>query len=313
MATLTVVIVINFLLFRALPGDPSALLLQGSRGSVTRAQIDAQRERWGLDRPLIPDQLIAYVTSTIQGDLGYSFKYRGRPVADVVGERLLPTLLLLGLAQGIAISVGVAIGAVAGWRRGSRFDKVATGVSIVLYATPYFWLGMILIILFAGSIHLLPSQGMITPARTGGGILATVMDVVSHLILPLTTLTLGFVAQYILVTKSAVTSVRTEDYIQTARAKGLPSDRILARHALPNAILPVIAVASVNIGYIVVGAITVEAVFSWPGIGSLTVEALSGRDYPVMQAIFLLLGVSVVLANLLAEIAYGLLDPRVEQ
>ncbi|RMI14823.1 ABC transporter permease [Sinorhizobium meliloti] len=308
--TLLMVATLNFLLFRVIPGDPASLLLGGARISVTAEQIEAQRQSWGLDRPLFPDQVVDYLSATLHGDLGYSFKFRGRHVADLILERLPATIALVGLAQVGAILCGVLLGVYAGWRRGGAVDRVVTGASLALYSTPSFWLGMVLVVIFSTVLGWLPGYGAYSPGA-GFGALASVVDYMRHLALPVTAVALGLVGQYVVVARAAMSEIVTEDYMVTARAKGLTNGQMLMRHAFRNAMLPVVTLISLNLGYVVAGAITVEAVFAWPGIGGLTVEALNARDYPVLQGIFLLLGASIVFANLLADVAYGLLDPRV--
>ncbi|OHV75745.1 ABC transporter permease [Ensifer sp. LCM 4579] len=310
--TLLMVAILNFILFRVIPGDPAGLLLDGSRSAVTSEQIEAQRERWGLDRPLIPDQVLDYLSATAKGDLGYSFKFRGQRVSDLLLDRLPATIALVGVAQIIAISAGVMLGIYAGWRRGGAVDTIATGGSLALYATPSFWLGMVLVVVFSTKLGWLPGYGAYSPGADTGS-LAWLADYLRHLVLPASTVALGIMGQYVLVARAAMSDVVAEDYMVTARAKGLTSGQMLLRHAFRNAMLPVVTLVTLNLGYVVAGAITVETVFAWPGIGSLTVGALNARDYPVLQGVFLLLGTSIVFANLIADLAYGLLDPRVTQ
>ena len=307
------VAVLNFVLFRVVPGDPATLLLSGSRVGISAAQIQAQRTRWGLDRPVFPDQLLAYVVATAKGDLGYSFKYRGQKVTDLLLERLPATIVLVGLAQALAILAGLLLGAYAGWRRGRLLDRIVTNSSLVLYATPYFWLGMVLILVFSTGLGWFPANGLFTPGIQQTDPLSWLSDGASHLVLPVTAVALGLFGQYVLVTRAAIGDVLTEDYMVTARAKGLTENQMLMRHAFQNGMLPVVTLVTLNLGYIVAGTITAESVFAWPGIGQLTVEALNARDYPVLQGIFLLLGASIVLANLITDIVYGLLDPRVRR
>jgi peptide/nickel transport system permease protein len=312
-ATVVMIITINFVLFRVVPGDPATMLLSGARQSVSQNQIDALRKRWGLDRPLIPDQLVAYVGSTLQGDLGFSFRYGGEPVADLLLQRIPATILLVGVGQGLAIVAGVLLGCLAGWRRGSAIDRLVTNGSLVLYSAPQFWLGMVLVLAFSAGLHSLPPNQLQTPGRVYSDAVAQAADIAAHSALPVATVALGWIGQYVLVTRSAISDVLTEEYMVTAWAKGLSRRQLLFRHAFRNAMLPIATLITVNLGYIVAGAITVEAVFAWPGIGSLTAQAVIGRDYPVLQGIFLLLGVGIVVANLLSDVAYGFLDPRVRR
>ncbi|ESX83775.1 ABC transporter permease [Mesorhizobium sp. LNJC405B00] len=308
--TLFMVAILNFILFRVIPGDPANLLLAGAKTSITAEQIEAQRERWALDRPLIPDQVLDYLSTTLQGDFGYSFKFRGRHVADLILERLPATIALVGVAQVLAIICGVMLGVYAGWRRGGAVDHIATGVSLALYSTPAFWLGMILVVIFSTALGWLPGYGVHSLGAITGS-LDWLIDYLRHLALPVTAVTLGLIGQYVVVARAAMSEVVTEDYMVTARAKGLTNGQMLMGHAFRNAMLPVVTLITLNLGYVVAGAVTVEAVFAWPGIGGLTVEALNARDYPVLQGVFLLLGASIVVANLVADLAYGLLDPRV--
>jgi peptide/nickel transport system permease protein len=310
-ATLTIlfILALNFFLFRLMPGSPERILLRNPNISAETKQ--AVREKWGLDKPLVPDQFIAYVESMAQGDLGLSFKYRGQPVTEVLGDRVWPTVILFGLGEVIAVVLGLGLGAYAGWKRGGSVDYVGNGVSLVLYSTPYFVLGMFLLVIFASALHWFPTNGMLTVGQSYNSILDRLWDFGSHLVLPLATVSLGLVGLYSILMRSSIIETLAEDYVQTARAKGLRDWRVLRVHALPNALLPAVTLVAIQMGYVIAGAITAEIVFNWPGLGTLTVDALAARDYPVLQGVFLLLAISVVLANLAADLLYGLLDPRV--
>ena len=307
--TIVAIVLLNFLMFRLMPGSPDRAL--GRNPNLTPEVIAAARARWGLDKPLFPDQLVAYVGSTVTGDLGFSIFYRGQPVTDVVGGSVGPTVLLVGLGEVVAIAFGLLIGAYAGWRRGGLVDRVGNGASLILYSMPYFVIGMPLIIVFAAGLHWFPTSGMISPSADGGPLPAYLLDLGRHLVLPLTAVSLGLLGAYSILMRAAIIETRAEDYITTARAKGLTDGRILRSHAFPNALLPMVTLIAINLGYVIAGAITAEIVFNWPGLGTLTVEALNSRDYPVLQGIFLLVAVSVVVANFVADIVYGFLDPRV--
>jgi len=308
--TILLIICLNFVLFRMMPGSPERILL-GRIPGISQQVLDTTKARWGLDKPLFPDQFVAYVGSTLRGDLGFSFVARGRPVTEVLESRLGPTLLLFGLGEIIAIVLGLVLGAYSGWRRGGVVDYVGNGISLILYSTPYFLLGMGLLLLFATGLGWFPTFGISEVGRVYDGPLDELADVAWHLALPLATVSLGLVGQYAILMRSSIVETLSEDYITTARAKGIGDGRVLRGHAIPNALLPTVTLVAINIGYVVAGAITVEVVFNWPGLGTLTVDALSGRDYPVLQGVFLLLSVTVVLANLVADIVYGFLDPRV--
>jgi peptide/nickel transport system permease protein len=306
-ATIVAIVLLLFVLFRMMPGSPDRAV---KNPNMTQAMQDAQRARWGLDKPLFPDQLVAYVQSTLTGDLGASIKYRGSPVTDVIGGAVGPTVLLVGLGEAIAIVFGLGLGALSGWRRGGPVDRFGNGASLVLYSMPYFVIGMPLIIVFAAGLGWFPTSGM-TTAGGATSFIAQVLDVGGHLVLPLAAVSLGLIGGYSILMRSAIIETRAEDYITTARAKGLSDGRILRTHAFPNALLPMVTFIAINLGYVIAGAITLEVVFSWPGLGTLTVAALDARDYPLLQGIFLLVSVSVVVFNLIADLVYGALDPRV--
>ena len=308
--TIVMVVVLNFLLFRLMPGSPERVLLRNP--NLTPEVIAETRARWGLDQPLVPNQLLTYIGATARGDLGYSLKFRGQPVTEVIGSRVWPTLILFGLGELIAIIVGLALGAYSGWRRGGPVDYVGNGVSLVLYSMPYFLLGMILLVIFATTLGWFPVSGMLTVGVTYDSVFDQLTDFLAHLALPLITVSLGLIGQYSILMRTSVIDTLGEDYVTTARAKGIVDSRVLRWHAIPNALLPTVSLIAINLGYLIAGAITVEVVFNWPGLGTLTVDALAARDYPVLQGIFLFLSITVIVANLAADIVYGVLDPRVK-
>ena len=308
--TILLIVFINFLLFRAMPGSPERIILRGVP-NVTVERLEATRERWGLNDPLFPDQFVSFLQATASGDLGFSFVARGQTVGEVLAQRIWPTIILFGLGELVAIVVGLALGAYSGWRRGGPVDFVGNGVSLILYSAPYFLLGMILLLIFATNLGWFPTFGMLTAGATYSSPVDRLVDFLAHLALPLATVALGLIGQYAIVMRSSIIETSSDDYVTTARGMGLKDGRVLRHHALPNAMLPTVTLVAINLGYVVAGAITVEVVFNWPGLGTLTVEALTARDYPVLQGVFLLLSVSVVLANLGADMVYGVLDPRV--
>lgn len=307
--TILGIVVLNFLLFRAMPGSPERILFRNPL--MSQEQREQIRERWGLDEPLIPNQLVAYVGATLTGDLGTSFKFNNKPVSEVIGDRIWPTLILFGLAEFIAIFAGLALGAYSGWKRGGIADQLGNGISLILYAMPYFLIGMILLVIFATGLGWFPTSGMFTIGETYDSFIDQLLDFGWHLVLPLTAAAVGLIGQYSILMRASIVDTLGEDYVTTARAKGLRDGRVLRSHAVPNALLPSVTLIAINLGYVVGGAITLEQVFNWPGLGTLTVIAVNSRDYPVLQGVFLILAVSVVLANLLADIVYGYLDPRV--
>ncbi len=310
--TLAFVLVFNFFLFRVLPGDPARNLTRNRQ--IPAEQVEQLRQDFGLDEPLL-QQFLTYLKNTFTGELGISYKFRA-PVSEVILDRLWPTLLLVGTAILLATVIGVAIGIRSGWNRGSRFDSVSTGVTLTLYSMPEFWLGLLLLAVFAVGVGpfpgLFPTGGLITPGVDPTSI-EGVLDVAHHLVLPVATLAMAFLAEYSLVMRSSLLDELREDYLVTARAKGLRDVQVRRRHAVPNAMLPTTTLIALNLGFVVSGAITVETVFSIPGLGLLTYEALRVPDYPLLQGLFLVFSVGVILANLVADLLYSRLDPRVRQ
>ncbi|HEV3464191.1 MAG TPA: ABC transporter permease [Actinomycetes bacterium] len=308
--SLAFVLVFNFFLFRVLPGDPAKNLTRNRL--VPAEQVQVLRESFGLGRPL-PQQFVSYVGDTLTGDLGISYKFR-RPVSEVIAERIWPTVLLLGLSTVLSTVIGLWIGIRGAWRRGSVFDRVSLGASLALYAMPEFWLGILLLILFGvgvgGFPGLFPTGGLSSP-NTELASLAGIVDVARHLFLPCLTLTLAYIAEYALVMRSSLLDELGQDYLTTARAKGLRDALVLRRHAVPNALLPTTTLIFLNLGFVVSGAITIETVYSWPGLGLLSYEALRTPDYPLLQGVFLLFSAAVILANVVADLLYAYLDPRV--
>jgi peptide/nickel transport system permease protein len=330
--TIAAIAVLNFFLFRLLPGDPVNSLLPRN---VSQEQKDALRTRLGLDQPVfpgvvrsnqgelsidlstLPDSLLENQFLTTMGravvlDFGTSFS-QSRPVIDVIADAFWPTVLLVGTAEAAALVIGVTIGIRAGWRRGSAFDVLSINGSLVLYAVPLFWLGMLLFYLLAtpNGIALFPGQQMVTPGVIHQEPIGWALDVAWHLFLPATTLALGLLAGNALIMRSSMVETLREDYVTTARAKGLTEPMVIRRHAVPNALLPTITVVALTFGYVLGGAIGVEEVYAWPGMGSLIVDAIRDKDFPVLQGVFLVIAVCVVVANLIADVLYGVLDPRV--
>lgn len=315
--TIAFVLVLNFFLFRILPGDPTTAIAKDPR--LTADARQALQERFGLDRPLLVNleggnpfdsQFFAYINRLLHADLGISFNFN-RPVADLLGERLLNTVLLVMGGQLLSIVLGVGLGLVSAWKNRTAFDFGAITFSLAAWSLPTFWLGIILLIL--GSSYLgLPTAGRETVGMSYAGWWDHWGDIGRHLLLPTITFTIVLLGEYMLIMRSSVLEILSEDYILTAKAKGLSHPQILWNHALRNALLPVVTLIALNLGFTVSGAIQVETVFSWPGLGSMIFDAVRRQDYPVLQGAFLLIAVSVVLANLVADLIYGVLDPRVK-
>ncbi len=303
LASLVLVIVLGFFLFRMLPGDPVRFMV---RDRPTDAKMMAElREQLGVDKPLLR-QFWDYISGLLSGDMGQSYIAR-QPVSTMIGERLWPTILLVGSATVLAIALGLWLGIRAAWRRNSTFDRVQTGIALTLWSVPQFWLGLILLVATNG---LFPSRGMHSP-DVAPGFFSEGLDVLHHLVLPCVTLLVVFYAQYMLVMRSSLIGEMNSDYLTTARAKGLRDDLVRKRHAVPNALLPTVTLVFMQFGMVVSGAVSVEAVFSWPGLGQLLYTALQGPDLPVLQGVFVVLAGAVVVMNLFAELLYRVLDPRV--
>ncbi|MGH2776695.1 MAG: ABC transporter permease [Actinomycetota bacterium] len=306
LATLLFVLAFNFVLFRVLPGNPAQIL---ARNKLLPPDAVAQLEDdFGLNESM-GSQFVKYLKTTFQGNLGISYTFR-EPVSGLIAERVWPTVLLIGVSTIGSMVLGLLIGIYGAWRRGSGFDLTSLGGSLVFYAMPEFWLGILLLIFFGATLGWFPISGIVTPGANFTG-LSAAADVANHLFLPALTLTLGLIGEYALVMRSSLLDVMGEDYLTTARAKGLRESLVLRRHAVPNALLPTVTLVALNLGFIVSGAITVETVFSWPGLGLLTYDAIQAPDYPLMQGLFLLFTAAIIFANLAADLIYGYLDPRV--
>jgi peptide/nickel transport system permease protein len=324
--TILFVIVLNFFLFRIMPGDPARAGIHDPR--LTAEGIEAIRVQFGLDKPVIncfeslnpiqsgscwvnplETQFFIYIGNTLRGDWGISFQ-SSRPVTEFLLERLWNTILLIGVGQILAITFGMLLGILAAYRAGTPLDFGALVTSLVAWSLPTFWLGIILLFIGSSSFGL-PLAGKSTPGAAFASVWAEWLDVGRHMLLPTLAFTLIFMGEYMLIMRSSLLEVLSEDYILTARAKGLHNFQILKDHALKNAMLPMVTLIAINLGFTVAGAVQIETVFSWPGLGEAIFEAVKQRDFPVLQGAFLLIAISVILANSLADLSYSYLDPRV--
>ena len=298
---LTGVSLVLFVIMRLAPGGPEAVLIGGDLSQDAAAQI---RHRLGLDRPLVL-QYVGWAGAALRGDLGRSFKTNDS-VAALILDRLGPTLQLTGGALVLALVVAVPLGVLAAVRRGTIWDTLGSAVSLFGVSFPSFWLGIMLILLFSESLHLLPPSGLSPYGRE-----ADLGARVRHAILP--TLTLGLIqmAAFMRFTRSSLLEALRQDYVRTARAKGLPPSRVVWRHALRNALIPVVTVVGLSLPTLVGGAVLTETVFAWPGIGRLAVGAVFERDYPVIMGVNLMVAAVVIVANLVTDIAYCFIDPRI--
>ena len=299
------VLVVTFTLIHIAPGDP-IYILAGDGGDA--AYYARMRAYYGLDRPLY-EQLGRYIWAALRGDFGYSFNYQ-QPALQVVLGRVPATLLLMLTALAISTGVGLLLGVVAATRPRTPLDYGITGTTLAFDAMPVFWLGQLLVITFAVGFQWFPVQGMVSVRETYTG-LRLVLDVLHHLALPAITLALVQIALIARLTRTSVRETLSEDYVRTARAKGMPERVVVFRHALRNALLPVVTVVGGQFGAMLTGAALTETIFAWPGLGRLLLDATLNRDYPVLMTIFILASVSVIVANLVTDLAYTLLDPRV--
>jgi len=302
--TLVFVLTVNFLLFRILPGDPVSLLTRSLR--LSEQDVAELQAELGLDQPLI-SQYFTYMGQTLTGNLGVSLR-TGTEVSEIIRSRIWPTMLLVGLGTLFATVIGIWIGVKGAWRRGRAFDRSSLLTSLALYSTPEGWLGMLLLLVFSGMLGWFPAGGFESGGLTG---IPRLVDILEHLFLPVLTLTLGYVGEYAIVMRSSMLDVLHEDFVTSARAKGVPEPMIRRRHVVPNAFLPTFTLIFLNIGFVLGGAVVIEAVYSWPGLGLLAYTAIDTVDYPVIQGVFLIASLGVIVFNLLADIAYGYLDPRV--
>jgi peptide/nickel transport system permease protein len=310
LATLWVVLTLNFLLPRLLPGDPLSALLDPERSEyVFDAEVRAALEAYyGLDRPLVA-QYAAYLQGAVTGELGRSIRLN-QPVVELLAAHLPWTLLLTGTALGLASLLGLLGGAEAAWKRGSAADRLLTAASVVAGNAPVYFVGMMLLILFGAELGWLPLAGGRTPFARYDSPLAAAADVGKHLVLPALTLTLSLLGVQFLLVRNNVVGILGEEFMLVARAKGLRPARLKWNHALRNALLPFVAHLAAHAGLAITGAVFIETLFQYPGMGRLIFEAVGARDYPVIQGVFLVVAVIVLTANLLADWLNARLDPR---
>jgi peptide/nickel transport system permease protein len=300
------VIVINFLLISLAPGDPVTALI--GEFPAPPEYVERVRSQYGLDRP-VHERLGLYVVNVVRGDLGFSFANR-QPVLDLVLERLGRTLLLMLTTVVFATVVGVVLGVLAARRPHSAVDSTATGIALAGYSIPEFWLGQILILIFAVWLGVLPAGGFRDIRADHVGI-AAVIDMARHMILPMLALSFRYMAITTRLTRASLLEVMNSDYILAARARGISERQVLWEHGLRAAALPIITVIGYNFAFIVAGSALVETVFGWPGVGRLMYDSIFTRDYPVLLGILLLVSITVILVNLLTDLAYAFFDPRV--
>ncbi len=300
---LLVVSIVVFLILRLAPGDPAAVI---AGNSATSQEIEQVRKQLGLDQPLVVQYGI-WVGKVLQGDLGYSF-YLNKPVTALIAQRIEPTLALAFGTIVLAVLIAVPLGTLAAWRLGGWLDRLLSGFSVLGFSVPVFVIGYVLIYLFSMQLSILPVQGY---KRLFGSDAQGLWPWLRHLILPWATLGLIYIALIARVTRASVSEALTEDYIRTARAKGINEVAVLLRHALANAAVPIVTVIGIGVALLIGGVVVTETVYSIPGLGSLTVEAVLNRDFPMIQGVVLFFSVLYVLINLLVDVSYLFLDPRI--
>ncbi len=306
------VVILNFLLIRLAPGDPAAIMA-GEAGSSDPVYLAQLRSQFGLDQPMWL-QLWMYIKGILQFDLGFSYR-NNLPVLNLIAERLPATLLLMSLAFIFSLLLGVLLGVLAAHSRYTRrhkwLDSAIMSVSLLFYATPLFWLSLLMVILFSVVLGWLPAFGMesVGPGFTGW---TRVADIGIHLILPVVSLSCFFMAVYARLARASMLEVMGMDFIKTARAKGIPSGLVIRRHVMRNAMLPIVTFAGIQLGQMAGGAVLTETVFGWPGIGRLMFDALMQRDYQLLLGVFLVTSTMVVLFNLITDLVYRRVDPRME-
>lgn len=303
--TLFLIISMNFVLFRLMPGDPIRLSIKSAK--LTPSMVSSLEKLYGFDKP-IWKQFIIYIKNLLTFNLGYSFRYQSN-VLDLIAEKMWNTMVLLTIATVLSIILGILLGLAAGWFRGGKIDASILTFGLFMWSMPVFWLALIFVMAFSG---ILPVAGMHDVLLRNPTISQNVIDVGKHLLLPTLVLTLAMLGEYMLLTRNEIIGILTEDYIIAAKAKGLNNRQIILKHALKNASLPLISAAALSFGFIIGGALQIEIVFSWPGIGRLFYQAALARDYGLLQGAFYFLAISVLIANFLADIAYKYVDPRVE-
>ena len=309
--TIILAVTLNFILFRIMPGDPTRAVSGDPRvDTATRLALIA---KFGLDRPLF-EQFILYVANLLKGELGISFVQIGRPVISIIlGRKMINTLILMGSSMFISFTLGIIFGVIAAWKRGTKLDISFIVISLATYSMPVFWFGMLLLLFFSYYINIFPIAGTITPGVVHPNFLAYAKDYLRHLMAPMITLGVSFFGGYFLFMRDTILDVFTEDYMLTARAKGLSNRKVLFQHAMRNALLPMVSLMGVHITFLISGAVMTETVFSWDGLGRLIYDSVRNNDYPVLQGIFLLMAVLVVVASIIADIVNAYLDPRIKE
>jgi len=301
-----IIILVNFMIIHLAPGDPVDVMI--GEQAVSPGYREMLREKMGFDRPLY-EQFIRYIKNILSGDLGYSLGYH-QPVLTIILERVPLTLLLMGSSFVYAIILGVVLGVYTSKRPYHLTDNIISITSLIGYSVPNFWLGMMFLLLFSLNLRWFPAQGtrILDINLTGW---ASFLDLVRHMVLPALTLGTGYLARYTRFTRASMLEILRKDFIVTARGKGLAERTVLYRHALRNALIPVVTMVGLDFGFMFTGSVITETVFAWPGLGRLMYDSISLRDYPLLMGIFIMVSIMVMLATLATDILYAFLDPRI--
>lgn len=298
-------VLVNFAIIRLAPGDPVSMML--GDGALAADQAEAMRIRLGLDQPAWM-QLLSYLGGVLRGDLGLSYTYR-QPVIEIIATRIPPTLLLMGSAYVLATLVGLAVGILASLRPGSVADRILMALAVIGYSVPTFWLGFLAVMVFSVQLGWLPISGMMSSRAPADG-LGRALDIARHMVLPVGVLSLFYIGLIARLMRTSMLNALRSDYVVTARAMGLSPWRVVMRHAVPNAITPIVTVLGLQVGMMLAGAVLTESVFGWPGLGTMTAQAVTQRDYPLLLGMFLLTSTMVILANVVTDLIYIAINPR---
>ncbi len=296
----------NFTLIRLAPGDP--IRIMAGTDNPNEEMIEALQQKYGLDKS-IPEQFVMFLGNVAKGDLGYSY-ISDESVIKLIGEKIGPTLVLSLTAVLLSVTIGTLIGIYAARKNGSKFDQFVCSISYVFDATPGFWLGLMMILIFASTLKWFPTSGMVNLRANYKGF-AYFADVCRHLVLPITTMVLTQTPYYFRIARSSVLQVMSEDFITTFKATGMKESRIFNKYVLRNAILPTVTVLGMSLAFLLSGSVLIETVFAWPGMGRLMFSSISKRDYPVLTGIYLVTSVVICIAMILVDILYGFIDPRI--
>lgn len=300
-------VAINFFIIRLAPGNPVKLL--AGTDNPNPDMIAALEAKYGFDKPLW-EQFLMFIQNLLKGDLGFSY-VSNQPVTEIISERVVPTLMITITALLCSVTIGISLGIICGKKPGSIIDRIISSFSYLFDATPSFWLGMIMILIFASTLKIFPTSGMVNLRNNAKGF-AYFTDVLHHMFLPLLTLVLIQFPYYFRITRSSIIQTLNEDFITTLRATGMSENKIFNKYVLRNAIIPTVTVVGMSIAFLLSGSAMIETIFAWPGMGRLLLSSISSRDYQVLTGIYLIISISVAVVMIIVDIIYSLIDPRIK-